>query len=157
MMGTFDRSVKAGALWIWLGGFSCTALTGQLLPTIVFAQGADAPIALDIQAQPLGTALNSLAVQANLQIFFEQDPVAGLQSPTINGTMTPKQALQILLANTMLTYAQNADGTLVVSPKARVAARRPPRKPTRVAETPVAPPCAGPFRTCAHPAIRPRQ
>jgi OmpA-OmpF porin, OOP family len=143
-MGMFDRLVKSSALCVLLGTMSCTAIYGLLLPAAAVAQGADTPIALDIPAQPLGTSLTSLAVQANLQIFFEQDPVAGLEGPAINGTMTPKQALQILLANTTLAYAQNADGTLVVSPKAKAAARRPPRKPTRVAEAPAAPPAPTP-------------
>jgi outer membrane protein W/outer membrane protein OmpA-like peptidoglycan-associated protein len=139
-MGIVDRFVKSNALGLLLGVISCTAACGVLLPTPVFAQGADTPVALDLPAQPLGTALNSLAVQANLQIFFEQDPVAGLESPAINGTMTPKQALHILLAHTTLAYAQNADGTLVVSPTPKVAARRPAHKPTPVAEAPAAPP-----------------
>jgi len=144
MMGIFDRCVKSSALWLLLGVISSAAICGVLLPTVAFAQGADSPVALDIPAQPLGTALTSLAVQANLQIFFEQGPVAGLEAPVINGTMTPKQALQILLANTVLAYAQNADGTLVVSPKAKVAARRPARKPTPVAEPPAAPAAPAP-------------
>jgi outer membrane protein OmpA-like peptidoglycan-associated protein/outer membrane protein W len=144
MMGTVDRFVKPSLLWVTWGLISCIATFGALLPNLAFAQGADAPIALDIPAQSLGTALNSLAVQANLQIFFEQDPVAGLEAPAINGTMTPKQALQILLSDTTLAYAQNADGTLVVTPKAKVAARRPVRKPTRVAEAPAAPPAPTP-------------
>jgi OOP family OmpA-OmpF porin len=44
----------------------------------------------------------------------------------------------------MLTYTQNADGTLVVSPKAKLAARRPARKPTLVAEAPAATPAPAP-------------
>jgi len=152
MMGIVERVVKSGAVWLLMGVISCTALCGALLPGVVFAQGADAPVALDLPAQPLGTALNSLAVQANLQIFFEQDPVAGLEAPAINGTMTPKQALQILLANTALAYAQNADGTLVVSPKPKVAARRPAHKPIPVAQAPAALPAP----VTAAPVLEPR-
>jgi outer membrane protein len=152
MLGMVDRFVKSNAVCLLLGVFACAAIGEVLLPSVVFAQGADTPVVLDLPAQPLGTALNSLAVQANLQIFFEQDPVAGLQAPAINGTMTPKQALQILLANTTLAYAQNADGTLVVSPKPKVAARRPARKPTPVAQAPAAP--AAPV--AAAPVLEPR-
>jgi OmpA-OmpF porin, OOP family len=152
MMGIVERLVKSGAVWLLMGVISCTAICGALLPGVVFAQGADAPVALDLPAQPLGTALNSLAVQANLQIFFEQDPVAGLEAPAISGTMTPKQALQILLANTTLAYAQNADGTLVVSPKPKVAARRPAHKPIPVAQAPAALPAP----VTAAPVLEPR-
>ena len=61
----------------------CVAIGGALLPQSACAQGADTAVAFDIPAQPLGTALNNLAVQANLQIFFEQEPVEGLQAPAV--------------------------------------------------------------------------
>jgi outer membrane protein OmpA-like peptidoglycan-associated protein/outer membrane protein W len=97
------------------------------------AQTADTAVKLDIPAQSMGTALNSLAVQANLQIFFEQSPVAGLEAPAVSGTMTAKQALQILLANTPLRFSENDDGTLVISQKPKLAHRKPPRQPQAVA------------------------
>jgi outer membrane protein OmpA-like peptidoglycan-associated protein/outer membrane protein W len=102
-------------LWVAIGG--------ALLPQTASAQGANTAVAFDIPAQPLGTALNNLAVQANLQIFFEQGPVEGLQAPAVQGTMTPKQALGELLAGTPLMFTQNSDGTLVVSPRPKTAVR----------------------------------
>jgi len=106
---------------------------------VASAQVSDAPVAFDIPAQPLGTALNTLAVQANLQIFFEQKPVAGQAAPSVVGTMTAKHALQTLLANTNLSFVQNADGTIVVSPKAAVAPKV-GANPAPVAEAPAATP-----------------
>ena len=143
MMGIFDRFVKPMSRWA-MGVVLCAALGGTLLPPAALAQGADTPVGFDIPAQPLGTALNSLAVQANLQIFFQQEPVAGLQAAAVQGTMTPKQALQALLAGTTLGFTQNSDGTLVVGPKARVVSRQHPRKANPVANVNTAPAAAPP-------------
>jgi hypothetical protein len=64
------------------------------LSTGVLAQSADSPpISFDIPAQALGSALTALAVQANSQIFFEQDPAAGLSAPALSGSMSTEQAL----------------------------------------------------------------
>src|SRR3984957_1215575 len=112
-----------GNLLLALVATLCVAIGGALLPQTASAQGADTAVAFDIPAQPLGTALNNLAGQANLQIFFEQGPVEGLQAPAVQGTMTPKQALGELLAGTPLMFTQNSDGTLVVSPRPKTAAR----------------------------------
>ena len=104
------------------------------------AQTADTAVKLDIPAQSMGQALTSLAVQANLQIFFEQSPVAGLEAPALSGTMTAKQALKVLLANTPLQFSEIDDATLVVSQKPKTALRKPAHQiHTPAAETPPAP------------------
>jgi outer membrane protein len=143
MMGIFDRFVKPMSRRA-MGVVLCGAIGGTMLPPAALGQGADTPVGFDIPAQPLGTALNNLAVQANLQIFFEQEPVAGLQAAAIQGTMTPKQALQALLAGTTLGFTQNSDGTLVVAPKARVVSRQHSRKAGPVANVNTAPAAAPP-------------
>jgi outer membrane protein OmpA-like peptidoglycan-associated protein/outer membrane protein W len=125
-------SLRRGALVIAVV-LACGSVT-----TPVLGQSADTAVTFDIPAQPLGTALNSLAIQADLQIFFEQEPVAGLQSPAINGSMTAKQALASMLANTQLKFAQNTDGTLVVSQKVKLAAKPVAHPPTVAAVAPAA-------------------
>src|ERR1700744_1009246 len=121
-----------------------TALFG-LISTAAFAQSQDSPISFDIPAQPLGSALTALAVQANSQIFFEQVPVAGLVSPAVSGSMSTQQALRTLLANTPLKFARNDDGTYVISRKASVARAR-TASPRVAAAAPVeaAPPTPSP-------------
>ena len=141
MMGNFGRLVQSPSLLAMVAA-SCVVIGGALLPRAARAQGADTAVAFDIPAQPLGTALNSLAMQADLQIFFEQRPVEGLQAPAVNGTMTPRQALRELLAGTPLGFAQNSDGTLVVSPKPKAAAQPRPRASGLAASTTAAPEAA---------------
>ena len=74
------------------------------------------PVPFDIPAQPLASALNSWAVQANTQVFFEQGPVAGLSAPPVSGSLSPREALHALLAHSGLEFVQNADGAFVVRP-----------------------------------------
>ena len=142
-MGSFGRLVKSTSR-LAMVAVVCVVIGGALLPRAACAQGADTAVAFDIPAQPLGTALNSLAVQSNLQIFFEQRPVEGLQAPAVIGTMTPQQALRELLAGTPLGFTQNSDGTLVVSPKPKAAAQHRSRTTSVAASTTAAPEAPAP-------------
>ncbi len=123
---------------------SILALSAALLAALYFisaapgarAQAASAPVTFDIPAQPMASALNAWAVQANLQVFFEQGPVQGLTAPQVSGTLAPTQALKQLLANSRLEYTQNSQGAFVVRPRAVVAARA-PRPASQAAPPPV--------------------
>jgi OOP family OmpA-OmpF porin len=109
-------------------------LAGLLVSPLSFAQPApiDTPVAFAIPAEDLGDALNGVAIAANLQIFFEAQTVAGRTAPAIEGTLSPRDALSLLLADTSLEFHQNADGTVLVKPRRP----RPVGQPTAVAETP---------------------
>lgn len=74
---------------------------------------------INIAAQPLGQALNELARQANLQMSFPAALVAGKQAPTVSGNLTPRQALERLLAGSGLLA--DIDGSRVVVRAAPVA------------------------------------
>ncbi|HEK0909524.1 TPA: TonB-dependent siderophore receptor [Pseudomonas putida] len=76
---------------------------------------AQAPAAIQIQAQPLAQALAQLGQQTNLQLFFSPDLVAGKQAPAVSGNLAPEQALQQLLQGSGLTYEMSQD-TVVVKP-----------------------------------------
>jgi len=89
----------------------------------VRAQESSSPVPFDIPAQPLASALNSWAVQANTQVFFEQGPVAGLTAPPVSGSLSPREALHALLAHSGLEFVQNADGAFVVRPAGLKTAR----------------------------------
>ncbi|MDZ4020276.1 TonB-dependent siderophore receptor [Pseudomonas sichuanensis] len=72
---------------------------------------------IQIQAQPLATALKQLGQQTNLQLFFSPELVAGKEAPAVSGDLAPEQALQQLLQGSGLTFEQSAD-TVVVKPAA---------------------------------------
>ncbi len=84
----------------------------------VNSQAAEAGKTLQIQAQPLGSALNQLGQQTNLQLFFSPELVAGKQAPAVSGNLAPVQALQQLLQGSGLTFEMSQD-TVVVKPLRR--------------------------------------
>lgn len=87
------------------------ALSTGGTPLIAHAQ-APAAVNIAIAAQPLGQALNELARQAQLQLMFPPELVAGKTAPAVSGTLTVRQALDRLLAGSGL--AAGIDGAAVV-------------------------------------------
>lgn len=86
----------------WSQGLGATVLGAVLIA----ANPAQAqPVALNIPAQSLASALSLLSSQASLQIIYNQDIVAGLSSRALSGQMEPEQALQQLLAGTRINYS----------------------------------------------------
>lgn len=81
------------------------AITFGSVAPLAFAD--QAPVSVQIQAQPLAAALNQLGRQTALQLFFSPDLVAGKQAPAVAGNLAPEQALKALLAGSGLTYEIN--------------------------------------------------
>lgn len=90
--------------------------------TQAHAQAATAPatIAIDIPAQPLGQALNQLARQAQLQLSFPAELVAGKTAPAVSGSLTARHALERLLSGSGLSATLDGS-TAVVKPAAAAA------------------------------------
>jgi outer membrane receptor for ferric coprogen and ferric-rhodotorulic acid len=90
------------------------ALAAMLaLGSIPLAQAQTAPtVKLAIAAQPLGQALNELARQANLQLLFAPELVAGKTAPAVSGTLSVTDSLERLLAGSGL--AASIDGNSVI-------------------------------------------
>lgn len=82
----------------------------------VHAQSAASPAAvaavdIRINAQALAPALDALARQTRLELMVQPALVAGKTAPAVNGRMTARDALHILLAGSGL--AADIDGTVV--------------------------------------------
>lgn len=77
-----------------------------------------------IAAQPLYSALSSLAEQNGIQFTYSADIVQGLNSPGATGSFTVEQALQKILAGSGLSYRFNGAHTVVLEPSAKA-----PRQP----------------------------
>lgn len=76
---------------------------------------ADAPVELDIQAQPIGDALNALAQQSGLQVVFFSEVTGDLQSREAVGKFESSEAaLEYLLADTGLGYRFVNERTVAV-------------------------------------------
>ena len=70
------------------------ALALAVSAVAVNSQAAEAGNTIQIQAQPLGSALTQLGQQTSLQLFFSPELVAGKQAPAVSGNLAPVQALQ---------------------------------------------------------------
>jgi len=57
-----------------------------------------------IDSQPLGTALQILAKQSGVQVIFFSKITEGLRAPALEGQFTLSAALEVLLANSRLTF-----------------------------------------------------
>jgi outer membrane receptor for ferric coprogen and ferric-rhodotorulic acid len=92
------------------------AVTLAFAATGVHAQSAPAPAAvaavdIRIAAQALAPALDALARQTRLELMVQPALVAGKSAPAVNGRMTARDALHILLTGSGL--AADIDGTVV--------------------------------------------
>jgi len=120
-----ERAALAAAVaWAWSAG--CCPIPAQAqTPAPGPVVGArDAAVDFDIPAQPMTSALNTWAIQANAQIFADPGPLAHLLAPAIKGSLTPRAALRALLARSNLQVAQGTNGVYVIKPRpAEVAAR----------------------------------
>lgn len=86
------------------------------------AQGAaPTPVSISIPAQGLGPALNELARQANLQLSFPAELVAGKTAPAVSGQLTPRQALDRMLSGSGLEASVEGSSVLVKKAPAQAA------------------------------------
>lgn len=100
-------------------------------------QTADRPIDFDIRSQTLTNALNEWADQTQLQFISPAAEVTDqIVAPQVKGTFTAQAALNLLLANTPLTYQFLSDRMVSIRPRSEegVAAVSPRRQPKPVAK-----------------------
>jgi hypothetical protein len=73
------------------------------------------PIAFDVPAQPLASALETYGSLSGLQVVYESSLARGRLSTVVKGTFTPEVALRMLLAGTgLLPRYMAADGFVLV-------------------------------------------
>lgn len=75
--------------------------------TVACAAQAQTATPLRIDAQPLGSALNALALQSGARILFASKLTDRKEAAALSGTYTVEQALSVLLAGTGLTADRN--------------------------------------------------
>jgi outer membrane receptor for ferric coprogen and ferric-rhodotorulic acid len=96
--------------------FSMTLAAGHT------AIAADAPAAAQqsyqLPAGPLGRTLSGVAIGAGMSLSFDPALTAGLNSPALQGSYTPRAALERLLAGSGLALVARTDGTLTLQKQA---------------------------------------
>lgn len=98
---------------------SSLMVAGLLAHGVVGAgEATTAPVALRLPVQPLRDALNAVANQTGLQVIYTADEVrADLTAPRLEGTFTAEDALNVLLANSGLTFEFLNARTVMVTPQ----------------------------------------
>ncbi|WP_347901174.1 TonB-dependent siderophore receptor [Pseudomonas purpurea] len=83
-----------------------TILPGALLTLLLMGatQANATPVDVDVPAQSLGSALQQLGQQANLQVLYSPDSLQGLKSTAVSGHLEPEQALNTLLLGSGITF-----------------------------------------------------
>ena len=110
------------------GGVSCIARRKRSFNTLIifFLLFAAASLTIgttsaeamemdfNIPAQALSSALKTFAEDTGLQMLYSSDTVKGIRSNGVNGKHQPKEALDILLSNTGLSFKFTDSNTVVV-------------------------------------------
>src|SRR5262245_30257116 len=73
-----------------------------------------APIAISINAGPLPAGLQSLERVTGIELLFDSGLVSGLQSPAVQGQLTPEEALKQLVAGKNLAIRRAQSGAWIV-------------------------------------------
>ncbi|MEM6677495.1 MAG: TonB-dependent receptor, partial [Pseudomonadota bacterium] len=98
--------LRQGALRIALG----LMIAGVTAPAVA----QTAPMAIDVPEQPLSAAVAELGRETGLVIGVDAGLLAGRQSVGVAGTMTPSEALSIMITGTDLTIDdRGADGVIL--------------------------------------------
>ena len=82
------------------------------MPALAHAQD-DQAYQFDLPAQDLGDALRSVAARAGWELYASADDVNGIAAPRLQGTLTPRQAIERLLAGTNLTARFTRQGVII--------------------------------------------
>jgi iron complex outermembrane receptor protein len=94
-------------------GALALALTCLALPAAVLA--ADATRDFDVPAGRAAQTLKQFAAQAGREIVYAPDAVGDVQTNAVRGSLVPKDALDQMLANTVLVGTQDQTGAFAVS------------------------------------------
>lgn len=79
-------------------------LSVAILATMVNPAYAEQKHHFDIPAQPLSSALQTLAKQSGAPMLYAEQTAAGRRSPGLNGDYTTKEAADKLLTGSGLAY-----------------------------------------------------
>ena len=91
-------------------------LTTALVVVSSGIRAGEAEQRFDSAAQDLGPALQKLAAQSGVSIFYASDSVAGRRAQALKGQYSTHAALTRLLSGSGLIYSVSADGSISVKP-----------------------------------------
>ena len=101
-----------------------TTIKFSLLLSLLFTllvnpvQAAGELVDINVTAMPAKSAFEVFGTQTGFRLEFSADEVDGLTSKAVSGSMSPEQALQIMLAESGLKATLIDNKTFVISPEA---------------------------------------
>lgn len=98
--------------------FSAIVMVALMTGTATAAQSAE-QMAIDLPAQPLGSALKALALQSRSTILADADVIEDHPAPAVHGRFTVEDTLRRLLQGVGLTFERVDGGYVVRSEGAR--------------------------------------
>ncbi|MDB6126393.1 MAG: hypothetical protein JWM35_289 [Verrucomicrobia bacterium] len=95
------------------------------------AAASSTPVAFDIPAGPASQTLKQFAEQAGREIVFAPEIVSDVKTNAVSGSLPPRQALEMMLAETGLVASEDAQtGALAVHRAPAQKLRNPPGRAT---------------------------
>ncbi|MGN1286166.1 MAG: STN domain-containing protein [Bradyrhizobium sp.] len=94
---------------------------------------ASAPIAFNIPAQQLAGALQAYGERTGVQVLYESNSATGRKSTSVEGSLTPEDALNLLLTGTDLKVQYIRPDAITLASRS-VRADRPPASPLATAD-----------------------
>ncbi|HEY0686149.1 MAG TPA: TonB-dependent receptor [Steroidobacter sp.] len=70
----------------------------------------------NLPPQPLADALRAIGSQTTTNILFDPETVENLTAPALRGTLSPEEAIKLVLAGTKLVVQQTAANSIVIAP-----------------------------------------
>jgi outer membrane receptor for ferric coprogen and ferric-rhodotorulic acid len=119
---SFNSSERLLSRAVRIALFSMTLAAGHAHQAAFAAEvPAAAAQAYQLPAGPLGRTLSGVAVGAGISLSFDPALTEGLTSPALQGSYTPRAALERLLAGTNLSLVARTDGTLTLQKRSTAA------------------------------------
>src|ERR1700681_1061033 len=95
------------------GALAACTLSALLVVRVADAGDLGKTQQITLPAARLSESLRLLAKQADLEISFPPEDVSGLQAVAVKGSMTPRQALTLLIKGSALTVVEQDSGSAV--------------------------------------------
>ncbi|UYY77533.1 TonB-dependent receptor [Sphingomonas sp. R1] len=101
------------------------------VPAPALAQPLEATHAIDLPAQPLSDALRALSRQTGAEVMFDPALVAGRRAPAVRGRLTPRAALERLIAGAPIAIRYDGGAAMLVKGPIAPQQSRPAVEPAR--------------------------
>ncbi|VVD62332.1 Ferrichrome-iron receptor [Pandoraea pneumonica] len=102
--------LRCASLGLRPAALTVTAAAALLTVGAPCAHAQQTRVTFDIASQSLDSALRAFSAQSKQQVLFDEDTVAGRTAPAVHGTLTPREALDRVLAGSGIQVIVSRSG-----------------------------------------------